>query len=222
MSTMELSKEGPVYILTLTNGAQANTLTEEVINEYHGILDQLEATEDNTCLLMTSNDPKFWCNGINLDWLILQPPDYFPRFAALMDRLYLRFALLNMPTVACLTGHTYAGGALLAATFDFRLMRQDKGFFCLPEVDIKIPFTPVMHEVLRLLPDQQAVCELLYTGKRIGGAEAARMKIVAAAYPPEELWDKAKELAAFLAQKDRKTYTSIKRGIKRHLLDLGG
>lgn len=220
MSTMKLTRDGVVHILTLTNGENANTLSADVLDEYHAVLDKLEASEENMALLVTSSDSKFFCNGINLDWIVTQPPDYFPHFASLLDRLYLRFALADFPVVGCLTGHTYAGGALLAATFDFRFMREDRGFFCLPEVDIKIPFSPLMHEVLRLFPDSQALGELLLTGRRIGGKEAREMKIVHGACPEQELFAKALELARFLAAKDRKTYGSIKRGIRQHLADI--
>ena len=218
MPTMELTKQGTVYVLTLINGANANTLTEDVIGEYHDILDELEASAENSALILTSSDPKFWCNGINLEWLLEQPHDYFPKFIELLDELFLRFALLPMPTVGCLTGHVYAGGAILATTLDFRLMREDKGFFCFPEVDIKILFSPFMYEILRLLPDHYALNELVLTGKRVGGKEALTMKIVSAVYPGETLYDKAMELAMSLARKDRMTYTHIKRGLKQALV----
>ena len=218
MSTMELTKEGSVYVLTLTNGANANTITEDVISEYNDVLDELDASSENATLIMTSDDPKFWCNGVNLDWIIKQPHDYFPKFVQLLDELFLRFALLPMPTVGCLTGHTYAGGAVIAVTMDFRVMRKDKGFFCFPEVDIKIPFSPVMYEILRLLPDHYALNELLLTGRRIGGTDALEMKIVSAVYPQETLFEKAMELATSLAKKDRKTYANIKRGLRQNLV----
>jgi enoyl-CoA hydratase/carnithine racemase len=220
MSTMALKKEGPVYILTLINGANANTISVDVLGEYHNILDQLEATEDNAALILTSNDPKIWCNGVDLKWLITRPPEYFPEFAGLIDQLLLRFALLNMPTVACLTGHAYGAGALLATIMDFRLMREDRGFFCFPEVDIGIPFTPLMYDLLRLLPDGHALNELVLTGKRVGGAEALAMKIVSAVYPTEILFEKTLELASFLAKKDRKTYTNLKLGLRKHLVKI--
>ena len=218
MPTMELTKEGAVHVLTLTNGANANTLTEDVLDEYHDILDELEASTENSALILTSSDPKFWCNGINLDWLLKQPHDYFPKFVELLDELFLRFSLLAMPTVGCLTGHVYAGGAILATTLDFRLMREDRGFFCFPEVDIKILFSPVMYEILRLLPDHYALNELVLTGKRVGGKEALAMKIVSAVYPEETLYDKAMERAIALAKKDRRTYAHIKRGLREALV----
>jgi len=218
MATMDLKKDGDVYILSLTNGAKANTFSEEVIAEYYSVLDELEAAAGNAALLITSTDPKFWSNGIDLEWLIKKPASYFPQFAFLLDKLYLRLALLNMPTVGCLTGHTYAGAAILAAALDFRLMRSDRGFFCYPEVDIKIPFTPVMQQIVKLLPDRQAVTELVLTGKRVGGEEALKMKIVSAIYPEAELFAKALELAKFLAQKDRKTYAKLKTGMRGNLV----
>ncbi len=218
MATMELMKEETVYILTLINGVGANTISEDVVCEYNDVLDELEASEENAALILTSDDPKFWCNGVNLDWIVKQPHDYFPKFVQLLDELFLRFALLPMPTVGCLTGHTYAGGAVLATTLDFRIMRQDKGFFCFPEVDIKIPFSPVMYEILRLLPDFHALNELLLTGRRVGGTEALTMKIVSAVYPQEKLFEKAMELATSLAKKDRRTYANIKRGLRQNLV----
>jgi len=218
MPTMELTKEGAVYVLTLTNGAGANTLTEDVVGEYHDILDKLEASAENSALILTSSDQKFWCNGINLEWLLKQPHDYFPKFVELLDELFLRFSLLPMPTVGCLTGHVYAGGAILATTLDFRLMREDRGFFCFPEVDIKILFSPVMYDILRLLPDHYALNELVLTGKRIGGKEALTMKIVSSVYPGETLSDKSMELATSLAKKDRRTYAHIKRGLRQSLV----
>ena len=218
MPTMELTKEGAVYVLTLTNGANANTLSEDVVGEYHDILDELEASAENSALILTSSDPKFWCNGINLDWLLKQPHDYFPKFVELLDELFLRFSLLAMPTIGCLTGHVYAGGAILATTLDFRLMREDRGFFCFPEVDIKILFSPIMYEILRLLPDHYALNELVLTGRRVGGKEALAMKIVSAVYTEETLYDKSMALAIELAKKDRRTYAHIKRGLRQALV----
>lgn len=220
MSTMELKKEGAVFILTLTNGANANTISADVVNEYEKILDQLEASTDNAALILTSNDSKIWCTGVDLKWLIARPPEYFPEFSGLIDQMLLRFALLNMPTIGCLTGHAYGAGALLATVMDFRLMREDRGFFCFPEVDIGIPFTPLMYDLLRLLPDGHALNELVLTGKRVGGAEALAMKMVSAVYPPETLFDKTLELASFLAKKDRKTYTNLKLGLRKNLVKL--
>jgi enoyl-CoA hydratase/carnithine racemase len=96
-------------------------------------------------------------------------------------------------------------------------MREDRGWICFPEVDIKIPFTPIMHEIVDLLPNKRALRDLLLTGKRIGGTEAAQLGIVDSAYPQETLFEKAMEIARAMSQKDRSTYGAIKRGMRSKL-----
>jgi len=47
MATMELKKEGDVFVLSLINGARANTITDDVIAEYNAVLDELEGCHLN-------------------------------------------------------------------------------------------------------------------------------------------------------------------------------
>lgn len=220
MSTMQLTREGTVHRLTLTNGEFENRLTTDVLIEYEAALDELEAAEGNTALVVTSSDPKFFCNGINLRWLQEQPPESFPTLATMMERMFLRLALLDMPTVGCITGHAYAGGAVLAAALDFRLMREDRGFFCFSEIDVKIAFPPLLYDIILPLSDPETMRELLLTGRRLTGKEALAAKIVSAIHPMERLLPEAMELAEALSRKDRGTYAAIKRGIKRRLAAL--
>ena len=43
---------------------------------------------------------------------------------------------LPVPTVACINGHAFAGGCLLALAMDYRVMRTDAGFVCMNEIDM--------------------------------------------------------------------------------------
>jgi enoyl-CoA hydratase/carnithine racemase len=45
-----------------------------------------------------------------------------------------------VPTVAAINGHAFGAGSMLAIAHDFRVMRVDRGYYCFPEVDIRIPF----------------------------------------------------------------------------------
>jgi len=65
-------------ILSLTNGEKANAFTEDVIVNITLFLTELEAAPGNAALLITSTDPKFWSNGINLEWLISKRPTISP------------------------------------------------------------------------------------------------------------------------------------------------
>ena len=216
MPSLNLSRQENVFVLSLDNSAKQNTLTDDVLDEWHAALDEVENSNGNAALVITSSDAKIWSNGIDLDYVMGKGGENYLRnhFVGRVDSLLVRLAWLNLPTVGCITGHAFGGGALIASTLDFRTMRADKGFFCFPEVDIKLPFTPIMQACVDLLPGAALRWEMALTGKRVGGIEAAKGDIVNAALDEASLLPTTMGLAAQLAQKDRKTYTIIKRNFR--------
>jgi enoyl-CoA hydratase/carnithine racemase len=125
-----------------------------------------------------------------------------------------------VPTVAAMNGHAFAAGAMLALAHDYRVMRADRGFFCLPEVDIKIPLAPGMNSLIRCRMSPAVFRDTVLTGKRIGGMEARTTGIVDEAVPLDQVQRKAVEIAAGLAAKDRGIYRTIKREMYRESIEL--
>ena len=211
MSYMQLSRDGAVWVLSLTNGE--NRFNDDMLTEFEAHLDTIEHTKGNGTLVITSTDAKFWSNGIDLNFVQEKGgmPYLVAEFAPRLDRLLLRMAHFPLPTIACLSGHAYGAGALIASACDFRTMRADRGRFCFPEVDIKIPFTPIMTEIVRLLPNPYITWHMASTGLALGGEEAMKAGVVDKALSEAELLPTTMAWAAELAKKDRQTYTLIKR-----------
>lgn len=205
---MNLQLQDGIHILTLTNAENGgdNRLTTAVVGEYLAALDTVEQYQGNTALLLTCTHKKTFSTGINLDWLIQLDDAGRREFTTAFETLLCRLALLNAPTVACINGNAYAGGAIIASAADFRLMRSDRGRYCYPEVDIKIPFNQVSSDIGQLLPNQQAVKNMMLTGVAYTGLECAELQIVDAIYPQDQLQAEALSLAKTLASKDRDTY----------------
>lgn len=214
MSVLNISREGDISIIEMNNGAQDNTFNLQILDEWFKALDAAQSIPGDTALLIRSNDPKTFCTGIDLAWLMAQSPATVQEFVTQLENLFLRVATLDMPTVAEINGNCYAGGAILATACDFRYMRSDRGRFCYSEVKIKKPFTPAMLEVVRLLPNERAMYELSVTADAWGGEQCMQRGIVDAALPLEELHPCALEKAMQLATKHRPTFTTIKRGIR--------
>ncbi len=219
MTHFDLKKEENVYILTMINGENDNTFNLEFYKEYNELLDEVEGSNENASLILTSNHPKTWSTGINLDWFLSAPPEDVEAFVRTFDNTLIRIALLNLPTIACITGNCYAGAAIMACCFDFRFMRADRGRFCFPEVNIKIPFTEIMHDIINLLPNKHVLNELSLTGKAIGGIEGKERQVMDEIFSAEELPGKTLEFAKALAEKDRTTYTRIKSGLKQKITE---
>lgn len=216
MSTMTLNQHGAVFTLTLTNGASGNLFNDAVLSEYLDVFDQIEQEAGDASLLITADDPKHFCNGIDLPWLIAQPDAM--AFITRLENFLLRLGLLNLPVIAAINGNAYAGGALLATACDFRLMRADRGRFCYSEVKVKMPFTPPLLDIVQLLPGRDAALELALTGNAWGGEECARRHVVHQALPAEALQASALAFAEDMATRHRPTYTAIKRGLRPALV----
>lgn len=211
MSGVSLTREGSVWVLSL--GSDENRLHDASLAALSSALDTVEADSSPAALVLTSHSDKFFSTGIDLEGILAQHDrdylvhDFVPRLDALLKRL----ALLPLPVIAAIPGHAYGGGALLAATADFRVMRADRGRFCFPEVDVKLAFTPMMQAVVQLIPQPAAVWRMAVTGVAWGGADALANGVVDAAVPAEAVLPQALAQAAALAQKDRATYGAIKR-----------
>jgi enoyl-CoA hydratase/carnithine racemase len=127
-----------------------------------------------------------------------------------VHRLFASALVFPGPTVAAIQGHAFAAGAMLALAHDWRVMRIDRGYLCLPEVDINIPFTPGMDALIRAKLTPSAATEAMLTGRRFGGPEALSAGLVTATAGEAEVLSSAVELARPLASKDPGTLGKIK------------
>jgi Delta3-Delta2-enoyl-CoA isomerase len=99
---------------------------------------------------------------------------------------------------------------MLALAHDQRVMRADRGFFCLPEIDINIPFTPGMSALIAARLPADTAHESMTTGRRYGGSDAAVAGIVDEAIGEADVLPRAIERAASLAGKNPDTLQTIK------------
>ena len=210
-----LDHDGDVFVLNLGDGE--NRFNPQWIGAVNSLLDEVEAAPTPRALVVTASG-KIWSNGLDLEWLAANTAELNP-FLADVHGLLARVLELGVPNIAALQGHTFAGGAMLAIAFDRRIMRADRGYFCLPEVDINIPFTPGMSGLIQARLTQQSAHETMTTGRRYGGAEALEAGIVQATAELDQLLPLAIETVSGLATKDGGTLKTIKQRMYRATLD---
>jgi enoyl-CoA hydratase/carnithine racemase len=195
-----------VYVLNL--GETENRFHPSWLEQAHGHLDTVAATE-GTCALVTTATGKFFSNGLDLDWL-RENSSEFMSYVVEVHRLFERVLALPVPTVAAIQGHAFAGGAMLALAHDFRVMRADRGFFCLPEVDINIPFSRGMSALIQCKLAPKTAHEAMTTGRRYGGTDALAAGLVDAVAHEDDVLATALEMARPLAAKAGGTLGMIK------------
>ncbi len=180
MAMIEYEVDETVAILTMNSGE--NRYNPDFLNEMLVRLDEIENETDAKTLVVKSAHEKIFSNGIDLEWLVpvIQKNDMESAmdFFYTLNKLFKRTATYPLITVAALTGHAFAGGAIWACAFDFRFMRSDRGFFCFPEVDLGIPFLPGMLELLKKAIPRYKMEEMVYTGARLTAEECEKHHII--------------------------------------------
>ena len=201
-----LDNDGDVWILHL--GDDENRFNPDSMTAITEALDEVVAKPEPRALVTTAGG-KIWSNGLDLDWLS-QNQDQVQPFVDQVHELLAKFLAAPVVTVAAIQGHCFAAGAMLALAHDWRVMRADRGFFCLPEADINIPFTPGMSALIQSRLTPAAASSAMVGAKRFGGEEAAGLGIVDAAVPEDQVVAQAVELAGAHAAKLGGTLATIK------------
>ena len=201
-----LDRHDDVYVLHL--GDDENRLHPDRIAAVDVLLDEVTAASGPAALVTTATG-KYWSTGLDLDWLGAHP-DQLTAYVKAVHGLFARLLTLPLVTVAALQGHTFAGGAMLSLAHDLRVMRADRGFWCLPEADIDIPFTVGMSALIQSRLTPPAAHEAMVTARRYGGVEAADRRIVDAAVAEDAVLSTAIDLARAQAGKAGSTLGVIK------------
>ena len=203
---MNLERDGDVFVLGLGDGE--NRLNEGFLTEFNEALDEVENSPAPRALVIAAQG-KSWCLGLDLEWMGANQ-EVIPSFVEGVHAMLARVLALGVPCAAAIQGHVFAGGAMLALACDRRIMREDRGFFCLPEVDINIPFTPGMASLIQARTTKSTAHEAMTTGRRYGGTDAAAVGLVDEAVAEDQVVARAAEWAAPLAGKNPGTLGTIK------------
>ena len=206
---MGMTRDGDVHILTLSDGP--NLLDQVSADALHARLDEVQAACQGPGALVLTGRGKFFSNGLDLPVVMGYQGEDQKRFGRTMGRLFGRLITFPTPTVAALNGHAFAGGALLAIACDYRIMREDRGWLCMSEVDAGVPIAPPLMGLLRAKLPATTLRDAVLAGKRFSAAEAVAAGYADGHAPEADLLAHAVKHAAELATKERGIFATLKK-----------
>ena len=203
-------QDGGVAVLRMVAGE--NRFNPTMLSALESALDEA-ASEDGPLAVVLTGDGKFFSNGLDLEWLGDADDSGRRDCLARIYELFARLLEYPAPVAAAVNGHAFGAGAMLALACDWRAMRADRGFFCLPEVDIGLVFVPGMNSLVTGKLSGPAARDSMLTAHRFDGPAAEAAGIVDSTSPGEVVVDAAIELVEPLAAKAGAIFGGIKRGI---------
>jgi enoyl-CoA hydratase/carnithine racemase len=193
---IDLERHGDVFVLRIDEGE--NRFVPGTISAWHAALDEVEKAAAPKALV-TIGSGKFYSNGLDLEYGLSTGDmnGYVSSVLAIMKRVLVFSAY----TVAAVNGHAFGAGAQIALAHDARVMRTGRGYFCMPEIDMKAYLHPGMTALIQARLPHQSAHELIVTGMRYPAERALERKIVDRVASEEELLPTAIAMAAEFAAK---------------------
>ena len=198
MSFVEIQKNVKTAVLTINRPEALNALNSQVLSDLKAALDELKKEADLRCLIITGAGPKSFVAGADIGEMSTMNPKKGEAFGIAGNKVMSQVASFPCPVIAAVNGYALGGGFELALACDLRLA-SEKARFAFPETGLGI--TPGFGGTQRLarLVGPALASELIFTGRTVKADEALAKGVVSQVCAPEELLDKAQELADTIA-----------------------
>lgn len=129
--------------------------------------------------------------GVDLYRIINDGPSYGARFLPVLDAMLRSALTFPKPLVAAVNGHAIAGGCILAAACDHRVMAEGTAVIGVPELVVGVPFPALPLEIMAARVPATALRELVYTGRNLQVDEALAKGLVDEKCSADRLIDRA-------------------------------
>ena len=207
---IDLQRDGNIFTLTMNAGE--NRWNTTFVRAFSEALDEIEASDGSAAVVTTSADPKFFSNGLDLEWVAQSdagsdhPGGDRKVFGTEFMTVMSRIITLNVPTVAAINGHGFGAGFMTAMCHDVRIMREDRGFICANEMQLGMLIPPPELALFKHKLPANVFFETVQLARRWAGPQALDAGIVQQTASAEDLLDvaraRAEELAPLGANRD--------------------
>ncbi len=220
MSFVTLERRGAVGVITMNRPEALNALNADVLHDLETVLDQVEQDDAILVAVLTGAGRSFVA-GADIGQMSTFTAVEGKKFGVYGNQVFQKLENLTKPTIAAVNGFALGGGCELCLSCDIRLA-SEKAKFGQPEVGLGItPGFGGTQRLARTVGVSNAM-ELILTAQVIPAARAQEIGLVSHVYAPEELLDKALELANAIAANAqiavRQSKAAIRRGMQTDVI----
>jgi enoyl-CoA hydratase len=203
---LETEDRSGVTVLRLQHG-KVNALDTELLR---AITAAMRDRDPASAVVITGHGSAFSA-GVDLKRIVDGGQPYVREFLPALTEMFLAVFNHPGPVVAAVNGHAIAGGCVLAAACDVRLM--SGGRIGLAELTVGVPFPTVAIEIMRHAIGP-AAGNLVLTARLLDAAQAQSIGLIHDVEAPEALLDSAVALAQTMAKTPAEVFLLSKRQLQ--------
>lgn len=216
MNTIKVSIKDKIAIIALDRG-RSNAINSEMVSELHQMIGNIEKDESISGLILTGKDG-FFSAGLDLIELYDYDEEKIRVFWVDFLNLVTAFVSFKKPMVSAISGHSPAGGCVLALCSDYRVMAEGKFIIGLNEVPVGIIIPESIFHLYAFWLGKAPAYRFLLEGKLMDTQEALAAGLVDELVKPESILYAAERRMLKYIQLERTTWQQSKVNLRADLL----
>jgi len=217
MNTLKLiNKDG--YTIVQMNRGKVNAINYEMVQELRQVFGEIKKDKKVKGVILTGQ-PHYFSAGLDLIELIHYNEKEIHNFFSAFGTLYTELVQFTKPFISAITGHSPAGGCVLAVASDNRYMADgEKYVIGLNEVAVNIQISQNLTEGYAFWMGEGLANRYILEGKLLTGAEAKTVGLVDALLPLDEVLEYAENRMRQYLNADPEIWINTKRKLRKHWL----
>jgi enoyl-CoA hydratase/carnithine racemase len=216
MSTLQITVNDKLAVIALDRG-RSNPINHQMVKELMACIKNLEDDENVGGLILTGKEG-FFSSGVDL----IEAYNYNEEQcrAFWIDFLDLQRALASFkkPLVAAISGHSPAGGCVLAICCDYRLMSEGDFIIGLNEIPVGIIIPESVFSLYAFWLGHNKAYQYLMEGKLLKVNEALDSKLIDEVTAPQDLMSAAEKKIKTYMQLNSGTWSQSKLNLRKELI----
>jgi enoyl-CoA hydratase len=208
---IDVKMEAGVAVLTLSHG-KANALDIEFCEALAARFTALRNSDAKAVVI--TGQGRIFSAGVDLVRLSKEGVDYIRAFLPALHKLYDAVFFHPQPVIAAVNGHAVAGGAVLAACADRRIMARYSGRIGVTELQVGVPFPALAFEIVRFAVPERYLAEFTLGAATYATDAALQRGWVDEVVEPADLMSRAMEVAQSYAALSSPAFAQTKSQIR--------
>lgn len=182
-----------------------------------GELERLE--RDSARALVLTGTGSAFSAGVDLFQLLDGGADYVRTFLPMMERFFRALLVFPKPVVVAINGHAIAGGCIIAACADHRVMARGTARIGVPELAVGVPFPRLPIEIVASRLSPPVLRTLVYSGRTVQPDEALALGFIDEIVAADDLMNRAVAVAQQLSAIPAQSFALTKRAFTEGVLE---
>lgn len=216
MKTLQITIQDKLAVITLDRG-RSNALNTEMIKELIVAITDLEANQDVGGLIITGKE-HFFSAGIDLievyNYNEQESKDFWSSFLLMLATL----GAFKKPLVSAITGHSPAGGCIIAICSDYRVMAKGDYIIGLNEIPVGIIVPYAVFHLYSFWLGKRKAYQYLLEGKLLKVDEALTDGLIDVSADPADVFTIAEQKVRSYMKLNPATWQQSKLNFRKELL----